>query len=66
MFINKIREEIFVFPTMFNLKIGPLIRQEKNLRFYNKEFKKRSFNEWMNFVNVKIYRNKGTRLKLNY
>ena len=25
---------------MFNLKIGPLIHQEKNLRFYNKEFKK--------------------------
>ena len=56
----KIKEEIFVPPTMFNLKIGPLIRQEKNLRFYNKEFKKRSFREWMNFFRVNIYRNNVT------
>lgn len=56
----KIKEEIFVPPTMFNLKIGPLVRQEKNLRFYNKEFKKRSFREWMNFVRINIYRNKVT------
>ena len=41
----KLKKEIFVPPTMFNLKIGPLIRKEKNLRFYNKEFKKRSFRE---------------------
>ena len=56
----KSKEEIFVAPTMFNLKIGPLIRQEKNLRLYNKEFKKRSFREWLNFVRVNIYRNKVT------
>ena len=56
----KIREEIFVTPTMFNLKIGPLIRQEKNLRFYNKEFKKRSLREWMNFFRINIYRNNVT------
>lgn len=56
----KIKEEIFVPPTMFNLKLGPLVRQEKNLRFYNKEFKKRSFREWMNFVRINIYRNKVT------
>ena len=56
----KIKEEIFVPPTMFNLKIGPLIRQEKNLRFYNKEFKKRNIKEWFNFVCVNIYRNKVT------
>ena len=56
----KIKEEIFVPPTMFNLKIGPLIRMEKNLRFYNKEFKKRSFVEWMNFFRIKIYRNNVT------
>ena len=53
----KIKEEIFVPPTMFNLKIGPLIRQEKSLRFYKNEFKKRSFVEWMNFVRIKIYKN---------
>jgi len=45
---------------MFNLKIGPLIRQEKNLRLYNKEFKRRSYREWLNFVRVNIYRNKVT------
>ena len=56
----KIKEEIFVPPTMFNLKIGPLIRQEKNLRLYNKEFKKRGFREWLNFVRVNIYKNKVT------
>ena len=56
----KIKEEIFVPPTMFNLKIGPLIRQEKNLRFYNKEFKKRSFREWINFFRANIYRNNAT------
>lgn len=56
----KIKDEIFVPPTMFNLKIGPLIRQEKNLRFYNKEFKRRSFREWMNFVRINIYKNKVT------
>ena len=56
----KIKEEIFVPPTMFNLKIGPLIRQEKNLRLYNKEFKKRGLREWLNFVRVNIYRNKVT------
>ena len=56
----KIKEEFFVPPTMFNLKIGPLIRQEKNLRFYNNEFKKRSLMEWMNFFRIKIYRNNVT------
>ena len=56
----KFKGEIFVPPTMLNLKIGPLIRLEKNLRFYNKEFKKRNFEEWMNFVRVNIYRNKVT------
>ena len=57
---SKIKKEIFVQPTMFNLKIGPLIRQEKNLRFYNKEFKKRNLKEWMNFIRVNFYRNKVT------
>ncbi len=57
---SKIKEEIFVQPTMFNLKIGPLIRQEKDLRFYNKEFKKRNLKEWMNFIRVNFYRNKVT------
>jgi hypothetical protein len=54
----KIKGEIFVPPTMFNVKIGPLIRQEKNLRFYNKEIKKRNFSEWMNFFRAHIYRDK--------
>ena len=56
----KSKRETFVPPTMFNIKIGPMIRREKDLRFYNKEFKKRSFREWIDFVRVIIYRNKVT------
>jgi hypothetical protein len=56
----KLKDEIFVTPTMFNFKIGPLIRQEKNLRFYNNEFKKRNFIELMNFFRIKIFKNKVT------
>jgi len=54
----KLKREIFVPPTMLNIKIGPLIRREKDLRFYNKEIKKRNFSEWINFVRIQIYRNK--------
>jgi hypothetical protein len=45
---------------MFNIKIGPMIRRDKDLRFYNKEFKKRGFRECIDFVRVIIYRNKVT------
>ena len=48
----KIKEEVFVRPTMLNLKIGPLIRREKDLRLYNKEFKRRNYNDWVNFLRV--------------
>ena len=37
----KIKKEIFVRPTMFNLKVGPFLRKEKDLRLYNNELKKR-------------------------
>ena len=56
----KIKREIFVPPTMFNVKIGPLIRQEKSFRLYNKEIKKRNFSEWMNFLRVYTYRDQVT------
>ena len=56
----KLIQEIFVRPTMFNLKFGPLIRREKDFRFYNKELKKRSFTEWTNFFRVNILRSKVT------
>ncbi len=56
----KLKKEIFVQPTLFNLKAGPLFRWEKDLRFYNKELKKRNFNEWMNFLRVNIQKNKVT------
>ncbi len=54
----KIKEEVFVRPTMLNLKIGPLIRREKDLRLYNKEFKRRNYNDWVNFLRVFFLKNK--------
>ena len=54
----KIKEEVFVRPTMLNLKIGPLIRREKDLRLYNKELKRRNYNDWMNFLRVFFLKNK--------
>ena len=30
-----IKNEVFVRPTMLNLKLGPFIRREKDLRLYN-------------------------------
>jgi hypothetical protein len=54
----KIKEEVFVRPTMFNLKIGPLIRWEKDLRLYNKELKRRNYNDWINFLRVFFLKNK--------
>ena len=53
-----IKKEVFVRPTMFNLKLGPFIRREKDLRLYNKEFKKRNYNDWMNFLRVVFFKNK--------
>ena len=41
----KSKKEVFVRPTMLNLKIGPLIRMEKDLRLYNKELKRRNYND---------------------
>jgi len=48
----KSKKEVFVRPTMLNLKIGPLIRMEKDLRLYNKELKRRNYNDWVNFLRV--------------
>jgi hypothetical protein len=48
----KIKKEVFARPTMFNLKLGPFVRREKDSRLYNKEFKKRNYNDWMNFLRV--------------
>lgn len=54
----KLKQEIFVSPTMFNLKFGPLIRWEKDFRFYNNEFKRRNLAEWINFFRVNILKSK--------
>ena len=57
----KNKKEVFVRPTMLNLKIGPLIRMEKDLRLYNKELKRRNYNDWLNLLqrlglnNVKVF-----------
>jgi hypothetical protein len=48
----KSKKEVFVRPTMLNLKIGPLLRMEKDLRLYNKELKRRNYNDWVNFLRV--------------
>lgn len=56
----KIKGETFIPPTMFNVKIGPLLRQERSLRFYNKEIKKRNFTEWMNFLRAYTFRDRVT------
>ena len=45
---------------MFNVKIGPLLRQERSLRLYNKEIKKRNFTEWMNFLHACMFRDSVT------
>ena len=52
------KKEVFVRPTMLNLKLGPLIRWEKDLRLYNKEFKRRNYNDWINFLRVNFFKNK--------
>ena len=54
----KIKKEIFVRPTMFNLKVGPFLRKEKDLRLYNNELKKRNYNDWVNFLRVIFFKNK--------
>ena len=36
----------FLFAYHVKFKLGPLIRQEKDLRLYNKEFKKRNYNDY--------------------
>jgi len=54
----KNKKEVFVRPTMLNLKIGPLIRMEKDLRLYNKELKRRNYNDWVNFLRVFFLKNK--------
>ncbi len=56
----KTKKEVFVPPTMFNLKIGPLIRQEKDLRFYNKEIRRRNSSEWINFICAFMNRDRTT------
>ena len=52
------KNEIFVRPTIFNIKVGPILRWEKDLRFYQKELKKRSLDDWLNFIWINIYKNK--------
>ena len=52
------RKEVFVRPTMLNLKLGPFIRQEKDLRLYNKELKRRNYNDWVNFLRISFSKNK--------
>ena len=34
---------------MLNFKIGPLLRQEKDLGLYNNEIKRRTVNDWLDF-----------------
>ena len=54
----KSKKEVFVRPTMLNLKIRTLIRMEKDLRLYNKELKRRNYNDWVNFLRVFFFKNK--------
>ena len=53
----KSKKEIFVRPTMLNLKLGPFIRREKDLRLYNKELKRRNYNYGVNFLLVDLFKN---------
>lgn len=41
---------IMISPTWTQLKIGPLLRQEKDYRIYSKEFYGRNLLEWKNWV----------------
>ena len=52
------KNEIFVRPTIFNIKIGPILRWERDLRFYQKELKKRHFYDWLDFIRININKNK--------
>ena len=52
------KNEIFVRPTIFNIKIGPILRRERDLRLYQKELKKRCFYDWLDFIRININKNK--------
>jgi hypothetical protein len=45
---------IFVFPTFFQFKIGPLLRREKDSRSYGDLFKSRRFNEVLLCLRVEL------------
>jgi len=50
------KNKIFVRSTIFNIKIGPILRWESYFRFYQKELKKRSLNDWLDFIRINIYK----------
>ena len=52
------KNKIFVRPTIFNIKIGQILRWERDLRFYQKELKKRRFYDWLDFICININKNK--------
>ncbi|MDC6451806.1 alpha-1,2-fucosyltransferase [Alphaproteobacteria bacterium] len=54
----QLKKQFFVRPTMLNFKLGPILRNERDFRFYQKEFKKRSFEDWIDFFRINIYRDK--------
>ena len=54
----QLTKQIFVRPTMLNFKVGPALRRESDFRLYQKEFKKRSFDDWIDFFRVNIYNDK--------
>ena len=55
---SQIKNEVFVKPTILNLKIGPFLRQERDWRLYHNELKGRNVEDWLNFFRIKFYRKK--------
>ena len=52
------KKQVFVRPTIFNFKLGPILRMEKHKRFYHNELISRNLNDWMNFFRINIHKNK--------
>ena len=52
----QIQKGIFVRPTMLNLKIGPFLRHERDLRLYHNELKRRTANDWLDFFRINTFK----------
>tara|TARA_B100000212_G_scaffold169263_1_gene127342 strand:+ start:4109 stop:4939 length:831 start_codon:yes stop_codon:yes gene_type:complete len=56
-----------IYPTIPQIKLGTLIRQEKSKRFYFKEFRGRTLKEWYKWSKFNFYKyvfNKNNKVKI--